>query len=413
MCGPSTRKQLILALEPECAALCVRSREDKHGAFKSLHYGVVDCGGGTVDIAYHSVQSREEGKFVVNELAPPSGGPYGGTCVDEAFEKLLEPVFGKQLQQPFFRQLKSKHPAAWLNFRKQLDEKKTILDRKKDDDAVWFDITMQFSRACTQITGSDAFTLLSASCIDGISLSRNDQMQVRADLVKALYQPSVDAICKCLNDDLATPPLSKVSALYMVGSFSKSNYLLESVREKTRSSVPSHHIINPPESSLAIVKGAVMYGINPSFVQERVAARSYGLSILQKYDSLKHPSSKEVLYNNVKWCKDIYDEFLECGQRVLNSGEPIKKRYIVPVEPHQLNMEIKIYSAPYAVRYVDDKGCEHMASITVDMRDLRGGKNRKVIIDIEFDGPEIHVVATDENTGKSYDASLELMYDKN
>ena len=274
MCDPSTRKQLIIALEPECAALYVRSQEGKHGAFKSLRYGVVDCGGGTIDIAYHSVQNCEEGKFMVSELAPSSGGPYGGTCVDEAFETLLEPVFGKQLQQPFFQQLKLKHPAAWLNFRKQLDERKTVLDRKKDDDAVWFDISMQFSRACTQITGSDAFSLLSASCVDGITLSTNDQMRVRADLIKALYCPSVDAICKCLNDDLATSALSKVSALYMVGSFSKSNYLLESVRQKTHSSVPSHHIINPPDSSVAIVKGAVMYGINPSIIQERVAARS-------------------------------------------------------------------------------------------------------------------------------------------
>ena len=389
----------------------VRSQEDRHGAFKSLHYGVVDCGGGTVDIAYHSVQNREEGRFVVNELAPPSGGPYGGTCVDDAFEKLLEPVFGKQLHQPFFEQLKIKHPAAWLNFRKQLDEKKTVLDRKKDDDVVWFEISMQFSRACTQIAGSDAFTLLSDSCVDGISLSRNDQMQVRADLIKALYNTSVDAVCKCLNEDLAKSPLSKVSALYMVGSFSNSRFLLESVRSKTHSSVPPHHIINPPDSSVAIVKGAVMYGVNPSIIQERVAARSYGLRILREFDSLKHPSSKAVFYNNVKWCGDIYDEFLECGQRVLNSGEPIKKRH-VPVEPDQLNMEVKVYSAPYAVRYVDDTGCEHMASITVDMSDLRGGTNRKVFIDIEFDGPEIHVVATDENTGKSYDASLDFMYDK-
>ena len=411
MCDPSTRKQLIIALEPECAALFVRSREDKHGAFKSLHYGVVDCGGGTIDIAYHSIENCEDDKFVVNELAPPSGGPYGGTRVDEAFEMLLEPVFGKQMSQPFFEQLKLKHPAAWLNFRKQLDERKTVLDKKEDDDAMWFDISMQFSRACSQITGEDAFSLLSASQVDGIKLSSNDQMQIRANLIKALYHPSIDAICKCLNDDLATPPLSKVSALYMVGSFSRSNYLLESVREKTRSSVPPQHIINPPESSVAIVKGAVMYGINPSIVQERVSARSYGFCILKQFDSATHPRSKAVFRNNEKWCKDVYDEFLKPGQRILNSGEPQKKRYF-PVEPNQRSMCIAIYSAPHTVKYVDDKGSKHMASIVVDMPDLTGGTERNVFVEIEFDGPEIHVVARDGNTGKTYDASLDFMYDK-
>ena len=411
MCDPSTRKQLIIALEPECAALYVRSQEDKHGAFKSLQYGVVDCGGGTIDIAYHGVESHDAGTLVVNELAPPSGGPYGGTCVDEAFEKLLEPVFGKQLSEPFFEQLKWKFSAAWLNFRKQLDDRKTVLDRKKDDDVVWFDISLQFNRACMQITGMDAFSLLSVSGIEGVSVSQNDQMQVRADLIKALYFPSVDAICKCLNSDLATRPLSKVSALYMVGSFSKSNYLLQSVRDNTHSSVPSQHIINPADSSVAIVKGAVMYGVNPSIVQERVSSRSYGFSILQEFDILKHPNAKAVFYNNKKWCSGIYDEFLACGQRIRNSGEPIKKTH-VPVEPNQTSMCLDVYSAPHTIAYVDDQGSKHLARIIVDMPDLSGGTGRGVFVEIEFDGPEIHVVATDGNTGKSFDASLDFVYDK-
>ena len=83
---------------------------------RSRVYGVVDCGGGTVDIAYHGIEDHEECNFVVNELAPPSGGPYGGMCVDEAFETLLEEVLGNKLQEPFFEQLKLKYPTAWLNF---------------------------------------------------------------------------------------------------------------------------------------------------------------------------------------------------------------------------------------------------------------------------------------------------------
>ena len=355
------------------------------------------------------MEDHKDGKYVVNELAPPSGGPYGGIRVDDAFEALLEPVLGNKLQEPFFEQLKSKYPSAWLSFRKQLEERKTVLDKKKDDDVVWFDITMQFSRACTHITGKDAFSLLTDSPVEGITLSANDQMQVSADLIKALYRPSVDAICKCLNEDLAKPPLSKVSALYMVGSFSKSNYLLESVRQKTNSSVPPEHIINPPDSSVAIVKGAVMYGINPSIVQERVAARSYGFCVLTPFDDVIHPSSKAVFLNKEKMCEDVYDEFLKCGQRVRNSGEPLTKRYF-PVEPDQRKMRIKVYSAPHTVKYVDDRGSKHMASIVVDMPDLTGGMDREVFVQIEFDGPEIHVVAKDGNTGKCFDAALDFMY---
>ena len=410
MCEPSSRKDLIIALEPECAALHVRSQEDKHGAFKSLQYAVVDCGGGTVDIAYHGIENCADGTFLVKELAPPSGGPYGGMLVDEGFQKLLEPVFGEQLEQPFFEQLKLNYSAEWLNFQKQLDERKTMLDTKKDHDAVWFDITMQFNRACTKITGKDAISLLTDSRVEGVTLSINDQMQVRADLIKAMYNPSVDAICKCLSKDLTKPPQSKVSALYMVGSFSQSKYLVESVRQETHATVSRENIISPLDSSVAIVKGAVMYGINPSIVQERVASKSYGIRILQRFDSTVHSESKAVFRKNVKWCDDIYDEFLECGQRVLNSGEPITRRYF-PVEPDQRSMCIGVYSAPKAIKYVDDKESKHMANIMVEMPDITGGVEREVFVEIEFDGPEIHVVAKDKTTGESYDASLEFMYD--
>ena len=410
MCEPCTREKLIIALEPECAALHVRSEEAKHGTVNSSHYGVVDCGGGTIDIAYHSLEDRKDGAFVVNELAPPSGGPYGGTRVDKAFEKLLEPVFGNQLRQPFFEQLRSKYPDGWLSFTQQLEKRKTVLGNKADDEYLWFDIR-DISLACKELTGRDAYTLLSASSMSGITLSKNNKMQVRADLVKALYNPSIDAICKCLNRDLATQRLSEVSTLYMVGSFSKSSHLLQSVRQNTRSAVESQQIFNPPDSPLAVVKGAVMYGINPSIVQERVSARSYGIRIRRNFDAAKHPSSKAVFINGKKKCDDVYDEFMRCGQTVSNVSKTVKRVYFAS-ELNQTSMSISIYSAEDTVEYVDDEGCQKLANITVQMPDQRGGMDRQVFVEIEFDGPEIHVVAKDGNTDKTFDASLDFWYEK-
>lgn len=407
MCEPCTREKLIIALEPECAALYVRWQEAKYGVVNSAHYGVVDCGGGTIDIAYHSLEDYEVGKFVVNELAPPSGGPYGGTLVDKAFEALLEPVFGNQLCPPFFEQLRMKYPDVWLDIRRQLDKRKTVLK----NDFVFFYISRELSLACIDITGRDAYALLTDSSQVGITLSQNNKMQIRVDLIKALYGPSIDAICKCLNDDLATHRLSEVGTLYMVGSFAKSNYLLESVRQKTHSGVPSQHIINPPDSQVAVVKGAVMYGVNPSIVQSRVAARSYGIRIQRKFDETKDPQSKVTFIAGRKKCKDVYDEFVKCGQTISNVEKTCKRTY-VPCEPHQTAMSIRVYCAEHTVNYVDEKGCKCLARINVQMPDLRGGTDRKVFIEIEFDGPEIHVVAKDENTGKTFDASLDFMYEK-
>lgn len=393
----------------------VRSQKERHGDTRSLKYGVVDCGGGTVDIVYHSLEECDDsGKgssFIVSELVPPSGGPYGGTRVDAAFEELLEPVFHGGKFESFFGELRKTYTDTWLSLMKQLEEKKNVLDEKDDDEAVWFDITMQFSIACQQITGKDPLSLLTESPVDGIALSEETvQMEIHAGLIKGLYHSSVNEICTCLRNDLSEGPASKVGALYMVGTFSTSRYLLDSVKAEVAHLIPKDRVINPPESALAIVKGAVMYGINPSIVQERVAARSYGISVQQHFDSTKHPEMKAVFHHGQKFCADVFDEFITCGQKIRNTGEVIQREYN-PTEPDQKSMSIRIFSAPHTVPFVDDKECTHMASIVVDMPDLRGGTDRVVFVEIEFDGPEIHVVATDKNTGTSYDASLEFTYD--
>ena len=65
-------ERVILALEPEAAALSCQTLSQKHTAdyckatpseLQSLRYLVVDIGGGTVDIAAHLVQKRKEDHF--------------------------------------------------------------------------------------------------------------------------------------------------------------------------------------------------------------------------------------------------------------------------------------------------------------------------------------------------------------
>jgi molecular chaperone DnaK (HSP70) len=48
---------LILALEPEAAALCCRQNRHELKFTPGTKYMVVDCGGGTVDIAIHEIDS--------------------------------------------------------------------------------------------------------------------------------------------------------------------------------------------------------------------------------------------------------------------------------------------------------------------------------------------------------------------
>ena len=173
------------------------------------------------------------------------------------------------------------------------------------------------------------------------------------------------------------------------------------------------HIIRPPESGLAIVKGAVIYGFNPTIIQERVSEYSYGIAISEEFDAYKHPAKRKfhVESTGKDYCGDIYREFLPCGVTIQNTKTLMKHSYS-PLKPDDTNMSINVYCAPHNVRYIDDPGCQHLATIHIPMPDTTGGVNRTVQMEIEFDGPEIHIVCTDENTGVSIDESIEFHYGK-
>ena len=407
----------MIALEPECAALCVRANADRYAnlaapqAFTTLQYAVVDCGGGTVDIAYHKVEKTIGEKFVVKELAPPSGGPYGGTLVDREFEELLNKVFGPPIDYPgtcFIACLKKDFTSTWIDLMKQFEIQKTVIDDKHDR-KLYFTISMQLVRAVTKITGKDVLDVLQECPIDGVGLSHNDAMQISTECIREMYRDPVDKLCQCLETSLQKGKLQKVDTLYMVGTFSMSHYLLGAVRSKLKNIDPSH-IFNPPESQLTIVRGAIMYGINPAIVQERIASQSYGLSGLEEFVVGIHPPSKHEVYDGIAYCKDIYQEFLHIGQVIKSTDSPNISTH-VPVEAYQKNMAIEVYCAPRTVQYTTDPGCKYLATIIVDMPVTTGGRNREVTVAIEYNGPEIHFRCTDITTGKSYDGMVEFAYE--
>ena len=403
----------MIALEPECAAVFVRSQMEKSKALRSTDYAVVDCACGTVDIAYHSLEKKGDGKFIVRELALPNGGPFGGALVDRAFEVLLEKIFGKPLpskygETPFIDRLKTEYTDAWMDLMKEFEVCKTTLDGKEPHETIPFRLDQNFGEACFEISKASASNLIKQCGIKGVFLSPARMLRIEARLICELFQVPIQQITWCLKSDLRR--LRSISALYMVGSFSSSNLLFHAIQEEVKG-VKKENIIRPQECGLAVVKGAVIYGFCPSIMQEPISSLSYDLVISEEFDASKHAEKKKfhVKSTGKLYCGDIYHEFLECDGRIQNTTTLIKRSH-TPLKPAGTSMDVSVYSAPQNVHYHDDPDCRHLATLHVPMPEITGGFNRKVQIEIEFDGPEIHIVCTDKSPGASVDESIEFHY---
>lgn len=117
--------QMRLCLEPEAACLAISIREAPHLCRPGSTIMIVDCGGGTVDITTHIILSSKP--LRLKEVLPPTGGPWGSTCVDEAFKDWLRGFLG---EDNFDQVL---HSSAFLSLMQHWEDAKTNFGGKDED----------------------------------------------------------------------------------------------------------------------------------------------------------------------------------------------------------------------------------------------------------------------------------------
>lgn len=125
----------MFALEPEAAAIYCQKEfaliERAHNVKNnSCHYLIVDCGGGTVDIAAHKLTRHENGSLKIEELVHVHGGPLGGFAVNDQFEKMFVNIC--KFSDDDKMELKKTHTPDWTTLMDEFEKSKTINDEKVD-----------------------------------------------------------------------------------------------------------------------------------------------------------------------------------------------------------------------------------------------------------------------------------------
>ncbi|ETO20108.1 hypothetical protein RFI_17110 [Reticulomyxa filosa] len=97
----SIPNQLIIALEPECASVCMMlaMQDNRSGIqFKTGDcYMMMDLGAGTADMVCHEITAP----FQVREMIASFGGPWGGSYIDHNIETIFKQIFGEERMKKF------------------------------------------------------------------------------------------------------------------------------------------------------------------------------------------------------------------------------------------------------------------------------------------------------------------------
>ena len=363
---------------------------------RGMKYLVADCGGGTVDLTIH--QLEEHGRL--QELYKATGGAWGSMGVDYQFELLLLDIFGEKFLLDFVRS----KPVSWLELLSLFETKKRGFSPHKQF-SVNISLPFAFIEFYREKTGKSVEKTITRYKDSGVQWSHQGMLRLLPPVMMKLFEPVVSAIIHHIQELLLVPKLSDIEYLFLVGGFAESAVLQDAIRNAFRSRM---RVIIPQDVSLSILKGAVLYGHDPTLVHIRRSALTYGVGCLNKFDPERDPHEKKVVKDGVEWCTGVFDGFVFCDQAV-SLGHVVTRTYS-PAQAGQRSTVITLFaSEKETVYYVSDPGCWRVAELRLDMPDTTGGKQRKLSMSMIFGDTEISVEAMDMTSGQTAHAHIDFL----
>lgn len=395
-------RQLAIALEPESAALHIRSLQKDAllmgTAVDAKQYIVVDIGGGTIDIAVHNVHCHAiTGKEYVHEVKGCIGSARGATVIDEAFEDFL---CGLDVQgYPYFFQEMKQNPKAWNQLLENFEICKTSFDGSRD---MRVDVPGYMFECYRSQAGRQLATALTKEFSPDAYIQKGSTLlRIAKSTCLSWYRPTIDSVVEHIQD---LKDEYSVEALFVVGGFAECPIMMTELKNQ----FPHLQLVIPDYPGVAVIKGAVRYGPEPKAIASRTSHATYGVSVSTKFISGTHDESKKfwTAKYNTYYCRDTFSVFVKKGEEV-NPSTPYKHTFYA-MELDQREISFRIYATDSQnPQYVTDSGCVRIGQIVLPIEALPAGAKtadddtRSAEMSMDFSGSEIFVTSVD-NTKKHF-----------
>ncbi|KAH3852365.1 hypothetical protein DPMN_094871 [Dreissena polymorpha] len=231
-----------------------------------------------------------------------------------------------------------------------------------------------------------------------------DKMEIDPIVVENFFTQALDKATEHMKSLFAQPALQDVKTLIMVGGFSESGLLQTIIKQ----SFPDKQIIVPCDQGLAILKGAVIFGHDPSVMTERRSRYTYGVSTSKPFNADSHPQLKKTTDDEGKeYCSDCFDVHVTAGQEVALGSSNVVRSYS-PFNKNQTKLGFSFYaSTDKNPSYVTDPNCILIGHHSVDINS--SGDDRSVSVNMIFGDTELRVEAIENATQKPSKCTLNFL----
>lgn len=211
--------------------------------------------GGTDDITAHRITSR--GKL--KELCKPSGGSNGGKKVDTVLWSRFEKLVGTKVMEDL------KLEGSYLEFVEEVENMNSFISGTRSEKLSCKFPLDSLNKLCQKYCNKEFQELLDESDLHNRITIVNERLRIDRDLLLEIISRVADDIVNDIKFVIKkTRACRKIDTFILVGGFSNS----EAVRNKIRENFGNVNLLYPPSDvELSVVKGAVLYGLNPRYIK--------------------------------------------------------------------------------------------------------------------------------------------------
>ena len=396
-----TERLNFFALEPEAASLyCSQDKSiDPNYIQPGKTFTICDLGGGTGDIV---TQTKGE-KNTISEKYQAIGGNFGADEIDkDIFNLIINKIFGYKS----FESLKEKNEqlgfpwqndelyCEWINLQNEISKKKKITEDSKDK---YFFLNCQLFQDFTDDSIDQLVIDYNKKCHYGWDISVKNKSRWLITFPNKIFYDLIirqaDKISEQIHE--INQNVQNIESILYVGGYCSNEILVNYIKRKFKKI--AH--LKPSHPEIAVVKGAVLFGINPNIIIERKAKYTIGLSVNNVWNETiygKIGGEKYLDDDKTYRCKNCFDLFIEIGE-TLSINHKIT---------HNLRMSTPRYCSlifykSYKKKPIlcTEEGVEKIGEDELDVKKDHGPTERDIIVEMKFGGTYVEAECIHKKSG--------------
>ncbi|CAC5383863.1 unnamed protein product [Mytilus coruscus] len=235
-----------------------------------------------------------------------------------------------------------------------------------------------------------------------------DKLRFDLEFFKTFFLDCVKKIVHHINEICLNRRCPWPSAMILVGGFSDSPVIREAIVD----AFPViKDVVSPLDTSLAILKGSVIFGHEPAIVTGRVCRETLGLTLRRVYVPEGQAEKKTFkIDGQLRADKSFHKMF------TINEIIKLEQTRTVAIQDLHTNKELRKHPKIIEVyasqdedpKYITDAGCSLRGKITVNPPS-KWPENAEGFIDMETGGTEIIVRYRDKHSGQITEETIDFM----